>query len=477
MAQLAKKFKWLYRELGIASVWETGKDAWLIIISRWCRMLAYGANSLILALFFSELKFSDFYIGLFMTLTLVGDVLLSLLLTLVADRVGRRRVMFLGSVLMMFSGAMFSVFENYWVLLLGAVIGILSATGGDIGPFRAIEESTLSQLTTPKTRSDVLSWYVTTASIGSALGTEFCGRMVDWISTRDGWSIIDAYHKMFYVYVAGGLINIICTISLSEKCEAQKQVVETEALEMLLDENGARREDDDGLIPNPKPRLHLFGEISSETRWIMYRLWFLLSVDSLADGMVGHSLTNYYFDKKFHMAKSTLGDVVSISYILSSVSTIFAAPLAHHIGLVNTMVFTHVPSSAAVLLFPFPNKVVLTVILFFIRTGLNNMDQAPRAAFIAAVVSPEERTAVMGITNMLRTLASTTGPSVTGILAVTNRFWVAYVAAGCLRLAYDLGLWAMFINMKLHKHESKKAKHANQRRDEESTEFSREASF
>jgi MFS family permease len=117
------------------------------------------------------------------------------------------------------------------------------------------------------------------------------------------------------------------------------------------------------------------------------------------------------------------------------------------------MVFTHIPSSAAVLLFPVPRSIPVTFALLLLRIGLNNMDQAPRAALIAAVVKPEERTAVMGITGMLRTLAATTGPSITGILAGNDRFWIAFVVAGALRLAYDLGLFAVFINIKLHKHE------------------------
>lgn len=117
------------------------------------------------------------------------------------------------------------------------------------------------------------------------------------------------------------------------------------------------------------------------------------------------------------------------------------------------MVFTHLPSSAAVLFFPIPRGVLLTVVLFFVRTGLNNMDQAPRSAFIAAVVKPEERTAVMGITGTLRTLSSTVGPSITGLLAGDDRFWIAFVAAGSLRICYDIGLFAMFVNMKLYKHE------------------------
>ena len=135
--------KYLYHEFGISSVYSTGWDAVLIILARCCRMFAYGTNSLLLALFFSELHFSDYQIGIFMTLTLVGDVVLSLFLTLVADKVGRRLILFSGSILMVLSGFTFAVFENFWILLFAAVVGVISATGGDFGPFRAIEESTL----------------------------------------------------------------------------------------------------------------------------------------------------------------------------------------------------------------------------------------------------------------------------------------------------------------------------------------------
>src|ERR1700761_451026 len=183
---MLKQLRWLYREFGLASLRETGRDAWLIIFTRFCRMFAYGTNSLIMALFFAELGFSDPQIGLFMTLTLLGDVLLSVLLTLVADRVGRRRIMLLGSILMISSGAAFALFENYWILLLASVIGVISATGGECGPFRAIEESTLSHLTTPKTRADVLAWYVTTATLGASIGTEFFGRVIHWLQGREG---------------------------------------------------------------------------------------------------------------------------------------------------------------------------------------------------------------------------------------------------------------------------------------------------
>jgi MFS family permease len=423
-------------------------------------MLAYGTNSLILALFFSALEFSDFHIGLFMTLTLLGDMLLSLCLTLVADRVGRRRILLLGSFLMVLSGAAFAIFENFWILLAASVLGVISATGSDFGPFRAIEESTLSHLTTPATRADVLAWYVTTASLGSSIGTELSGRIVDSLQKREGWTVIDAYHGVFWTYSGMGVLNMVLSLLLSAKCEAdtRENLKTIEEAGVLLHEMSLTSQEDDPEEPTqsvtePENKGY-FAQISHATRSIMYKLWFLLIIDSLADGMVGYSLTVYYMDQKFDLAKSTLGDITSISYFISSCFTIAAGPLSRRLGLINTMVFTHLPSSTAVLLFPAPSGIFLTVALFFLRTSLNNMDQAPRAAFIAAVVKSDERTAVMGITSMLRTLAATAGPTVTGVLAGHDRFWIAFVTAGALRICYDLGLFAMFINMKLYKHEN-----------------------
>lgn len=453
----------LYRESGLRSVYATGSDAWLLIIARCCRMFAYGSSSLILALFFAELHVSDEHIGLFMTLTLAGDVVLSLLLTLVADKVGRRRTLAGGSVLMILSGATFALCENYWALLLAAVLGVISATGGDFGPFRAIEESTVSELTTPNTRADVLVWYVTMSSLGSAAGTACSGWAIEWLQERRSWTLLETYHATFWLYVLMGTTNLLATLLLSSKCELKKEAAvpadPTVEAEPFLGQSGSDDGDDDAVAESKTPvkrGTRWISQISTQTLRVVLALWFLLMVDSLADGMVNMSLTTYYMDQKFHISKSSLGNMLSVAYLLASCSTIFAGPLARHIGLVNTMVFTHIPSSTGVLLFAVPQSVGLTFALLLLRIGLNNMDQAPRAALIAAVVKPEERTAVMGITGMLRTLASTVGPTVTGILSGSDRFWIAFVVAGSLRLAYDIGLFAMFINIELYKHEPNK---------------------
>ncbi|KIY02651.1 uncharacterized protein Z520_01116 [Fonsecaea multimorphosa CBS 102226] len=501
MSVILRPLTWFYHEFGIVAIHETGRNAWLIILARSCRMFAYGTNSLILAIFFSALNYSDHQIGIFMTLTLLGDVFLGTFLTLIADRVGRRRVLMAGSVLMILSGFVFAVFENFWVLLGAAILGVISVTGGDFGPFRSVEESVLSQLTTPSNRADVLAWYVTTSTLGSSIGSEASGRIIHFLQARPGWTEVDAYHALFWIYSAMGIVNVLFVFLLTEACELRPdskgghevyasvpQDDRDEDGEEEAVANGTAANDIEATAPttpttpaSSQPHSHshphhphhhqtppsskrwtsrtrswfsrLFAQISTPTRSIMYKLWFLLAIDSLADGMVPYSLTNYYMDIKFHPSKSTLGDVTSLSYFLGAIGAVFAGPLARKIGLINTMVFTHVPSSAAVLFFPFPPYLWLTAGLLLLRTALNNMDQAPRSAFIAAVVRPEERTAVMGITSMLRNLAAMTGPSVTGVLAEGDRFGVAFVAAGVCRLVYDFGLYALFVNVKLEGYE------------------------
>jgi MFS family permease len=420
-----KQLKWLYHEFGLSSLQDTGRDAKIIILTRCNRMIAYGFNSLIMALFLQALGFSDPQIGMFMTLTLLGDVLLSVFLTLVADRLGRRRILFAGSLLMVVSGATFAYFENFWILLLAAVVGVISATGGDCGPFRAIEESILSGLTTSKTRNDVLAWYVTSTTMAASVGTELAGRVIHYLQGREGWTLVDAYHAVFWVLIGMGLVNMALTCMLSNECEATPAPPPTEEAEILLDDRNSSEDDNDstskGYQPTKKPsRLQ---QISPATRSVMYKVWALLALDSFADGMTPYSLKNYYLDQKFHLAKSTLGDITSASQFLCAFVAIFASPLARRIGLINTMVFTHLPSSLAIGFVPVPRSVGWTAGLLMFNSALNSLDQAPRAAFIAAVVKPEERTAVMGITSMLRTLAQSVGPTAT---VIQSRFMIFF---------------------------------------------------
>ena len=455
--------------LGITSLNSVGRDAYIIITLRSLRMFTAGIPSLILALFFAALKFQDSRIGVFMTLTLLGDVMLSLLLTLVADKLGRRRILFMGSVMMACSGVVFALSENFWILLVAAVFGIISVTGGDCGPFRAVEESILSGLTDEETRSDVLSWYVTATTMAGAVGAEVAGRTVQAFEKSSG-NTTKAFHALFWAYAAFGVIGSVLCLGLSTRCEAagekraemkdRGRAGDDEEEEVLLDamtpstvdgfeEQIGRRDTSQRTATNTQKKQGYFSQISKPTRSIMYKLWMLLGIDSLADGMTPYSLQNYYVDQKFHLSKASLGDLTSASQFLCAVSAVFAGPLSKHIGLINTMVFTHLPSSIASGFIPLPTTVGWTVALMLFRSALNSMDQAPRTAFIAAVVKPGERTAVMGITSMVRTLAMSLGPSITGLLSGNDQFWVAFLATSICRIVYDLGLWVLFVNVKV----------------------------
>jgi len=316
----------------------------------------------------------------------------------------------------------------------------------------------------------VLSWYVTATTLAGAIGSEVAGRTVHALEKSSG-SVTKAYHALFWAYAAFGIFGSILCLGLSERCEAAgekhanmkergrgtgegEELLEamtpstTDSFDDAADgqESPARRP---GLRVPAQKKQSYFSQISKPTRNIMFKLWILLAIDSLADGMTPYSLMNYYVDQKFHLSKARLGDITSASQFLCALGAVFAGPLAKHMGLINTMVFTHLPSSISSAFIPLPKTAGPTIGLLLFRAALNSMDQAPRTAFIAAVVRPEERTGAMGITSMVRTLAMSVGPSITGFLSGSGSFWVAFLATGICRITYDLGLWVLFINVKV----------------------------
>lgn len=449
----------LASELGLLTIASAPRDVSLIFLTRFLRMSAYGSASLILALFFASLEVSEARIGLFMTLTLLGDVALSLGLTLVADAAGRRRILLGGCLGMVLAGAAFATSSNYWVLLAAAVVGVISVSGNEIGPFRAVEESVLAGLVGEEGRSDVFAWYVVAGTLGSAAGTAGAGQLVEGLKSRE-WTELQAFRGVFCLYGAIGIVKAIATSLLSSRCEADggsknanayqpvgaKQSRPTAATDETEEDGDEGPAESERPAPKPKPKMG-FAQLSNKTRWTLLRLCALFAIDSLASGMVPYSLINFYMDRKFHMPKSTLGDIMSVVWIMASIGNVFASAISKRIGLVKTMVFTHLPSAIFLALLPAPSAVWLTVILLVGRGILASMDQAPRSAFLSKVVKAEERTAVMGIVNVVKTLSQSGGPTVTGILAGSDRFWIAFVVAGSMKASYDLGLLTFFLKV------------------------------
>jgi MFS family permease len=310
-----KALQWLANELGLKTMKSAGKDVYILILARYFRLFAYGAVALIIALYFEELGFSDAQIGLFMTLTLLGDVFISLLLTLVADSLGRRKTLFLGAFAMAISGAVFALTSNYAALLAAAIVGVISPTGNEIGPFRAVEESTLAHLVPENQRSDVFTWYVVFAVLGTSSGLIVGGHAVDRFQASDGWTELDAYRAIFWIYTGVGCVKAVMTLFLSRACEQQDRVKEeADETEPLLNDGQVCPEPTSPVLKKSSKRRNPISRISKPTRWILFKLCGLFFLDSLGSGMVPFSLINFYLERKFQLEKAKLGGIMSATW-------------------------------------------------------------------------------------------------------------------------------------------------------------------
>lgn len=273
-------------ELGLVSLYKSTADVKLLCLQRFIRLFAYGASTLVLVAFLRELHISQARIGLFMTLTLAGDVCISFLLALFADRVGRRVVIFTGAVLMCGSGLVFALVDNYWLLLAAAVLGVISPSGNEIGPFRAVEESIIAHVTDPAHRGDIYAWYSLSGNGGTAFGMMICGWVI-LLLKRSSETTVDAYRIVFYGYAALGLIKASMVLMLSSAVEAEDEPKDTatapdtrnrEAEPLLPNEAQA----DDNSAPKRKPWLP---QLSKESRSIVFTLCVLFMLDSFASGL------------------------------------------------------------------------------------------------------------------------------------------------------------------------------------------------
>jgi MFS family permease len=331
-------------------------------------------------------------------------------------------------------------------------------SGTEIGPFKAIEESTISQLIPPSERSSVLAWYILFGTMGTAGGTLLCGWTTQSLQIHLGWTALHSYRVIFWAYAALGLVKLGLSLILTEAAEQGKQSL------LKPTANGETRpllaDPDDGPTPqsssaddnSTKKASRITAKIKSilpslspESTSLVTRLCLLFAIDSIASGLTPSSWITYWLHGKFHLAEGFLGTLFFVLNIFSSASNLVASSLARRIGLIKTMVFTHVPASIALTLVPFPSSVGVVIALLVFRVSTNSMDQAPRQAFLAAAVLPGERTAVMGTVNVVKTLSQSVGPVVTGTLAGKGRFWIAFVIAGALKLTYDALMLGMFL--------------------------------
>lgn len=454
---------WLATESGFGTIAHSCRNTKILCLQRFVRLFAYGTSFLILAHFLSGLGFSDKQTGLFMTLTLLGDTVISFLLTAVTDQVGRRRVLAIGAALMTASGVVFSLSDNYWILTLASIVGVISPSGNEIGPFRAVEESILSQLSEKNSRSDIFAWYTLFGTAGTAIGTLLSGWMVQLLQDELSWSEMSAYRAVFLTYAALGMVKLCLVFFLTDNIEPEPPQADHQAVshptngeeERLLSSESSVGEQD--LTSHKKPTLWerirtLFPYITPVSRSILYRLLLLFCLDSFASGLASPSWLTYFFTSVHSLRPGLLGTLFLVTNILATLSNLAALPLARRIGPLKTMVFTHLPSAIflAMVAVPPPGSFGTWLATGFLalRACTQSMDQAPRQAFISAAVLPSERTAVLGVVNTVKTLAQAGGIGSAGVLVSENLWILVFVGAGAMKASYDLLMLGVFLNLR-----------------------------
>lgn len=393
------------------------RDSRLLFATRALRMFGYGALSVILVLYLAALGFDGAAIGLLLTLTLAGDTVISLLLTTHADRIGRRRTLVIGALLMAVGGAAFASSDAFVVLLLAATLGVLSPSGSEVGPFLAVEQAALSEVTPGARRTGVFAWYNLTASISTATGALVTGAGVG-ILQASGLSDVEAYRAVLLGYAAIG-------IALAPLFRLVTAAVEVPPVDTSI----ARR----------------FG--LHRSRGVVARLAALFSLDAFAGGLVMQSLLAFWFHTRFGVPEPVLGAIFFGANLLAAVSALAAARLAARFGLINTMVFTHLPSNVLLILVPLMPTLELAVVVLLARFAISQMDVPTRQSYTMAVVEPDERSAAGGLTGIARTTGAAFSPLIAApLLAVPGLAAVPFVLAGGLKIVYDLTLWRMFRN-------------------------------
>ena len=395
------------------------RDPILLFSTRILRLFAYGSLSVILALYLAETGLTERTIGLLFSLTLAGDAGISLWLTTSADRIGRKRMLLLGALLMILAGVVFLLTRNLFLLTAAAIIGVISPSGNEIGPFLSIEQAALSQLVPDKQRTKIFAWYNLSGSFATATGA-LVGGWLAKILQSSGWSAIDSYRFILSGYALAGVLLFVLFLSLSPSVEAPAGAP---AVQRTLGLHKSRR--------------------------VVGRLSALFALDAFAGGLIIQSLMAYWFHLRFGVDEAVLGSLFFAANILAGVSALLAVRLAAKIGLINTMVFTHIPSSLLLMLVPLMPSLPLAIAALLARFSISQMDVPTRQSYTLAVVAPDERSAASGVTTIARSVGAAISPSLGGLLiSIPALFSAPFFLCGGLKIVYDLLLYRSFKTQK-----------------------------
>ncbi len=398
------------------------RDIVLLFTTRIIRLFAYGFVSVVLALYLAASGLSAAGVGAVLTATLAGDIFVSLWVTMVADRVGRKNMLLLGSFLMILAGLVFLLTDDPVWITIAAIIGIVSPSGGEIGPFLSIEQAALSQLVPDNRRTRIFGWYNLAGSFATAGGALAGGWLAQWLQYI-GFSGLEAYRWIMGGYAVCGLVLMLFFIFLSRQAEVVPVA------------------DNSGGIGRKTLGLH-------RSKSVVFKLSSLFALDAFAGGFVVQSMIAWWLHIRYGVDEGMLGTLFFGANLLAGMSALLATRLADRIGLVRTMVYTHIPSNVLLCLVPLMPNVWLAITVLLLRASISQMDVPARQSYTMAVVAPDERSAASGITTVARSVGAAVSPLLGGLLMASPLlFSVPFFVAGGLKILYDMMLYKMFKDM------------------------------
>ncbi|HEY2774440.1 MAG TPA: MFS transporter [Candidatus Binatia bacterium] len=386
----------------------------MLLATAFLRAVATGLVGVELGLYLTSLSFQPATVGFVLGAGLVGAAMAALASTLAADRIGRRRMLVALTLLAGAGCTVAALASSVAVVTAASFVGMLNGMGRDRGAALVLEQAMLPATTTHATRTRAFAWYNVCQDIGHALGSLLAG-MSTWIAAA-GWDAGIGAHRATMLTAA---LLMLAPLPLYLRL-------------------GARVETFSGSAPVPRAPL------SAESRRILMRISALFAVDGLAGGLLLTSLLSYFFFERFHASPATIGALFFAARLLNAVSHLGAAWLARRIGLVNTMVFTHVPSSLLLVTVAFAPSFPVAAVLFLLREGLVEMDVPTRQSYVMAVVRPEEATVASGITSLVRLASWAVGPTAAGMFMQTTSLMTPLVVGAAMKIAYDVLLWRAF---------------------------------
>jgi len=397
------------------------RDGQLLFVTRFVRLFAYGSLSVILVFYLVGLGLTESQSGLLLTLTLAGDIAVSLYLTTRADRIGRRRMLIVGAILMAGAGAAFAFTRSFIFLVVAGTVGVISPSGNEVGPFLPIEQAALSHVVPATKRTEVFAWYSLAGSVATALGALAGGGMTQALQ-KTALTPLGSYRAVVILYAVLGLVLALLFTRVSASAEIRNS---------------------DDRTTQTKGAWNFLG--ITRSRGVVMKLASLFALDSFAGGFVIQSFAAYWFYLRFGTKPAALGMIFFWANVFAGVSALLATRIARKIGLIKTMVVTHLPSNVLLILVPLMPNAKLAVLALLARFSISQMDVPTRQSYTMAVVSAEERSAAGGIAGVARTSGAAISPLFAGFLfARPSLINTPFFIAGALKIIYDLLVYRQF---------------------------------